>query len=220
MGAPGRTTDEEISAQLGINPSDDGGRRQWWLRGEPDELHELARSLGLVEVRRLHQMRRPLPVEPELTGDAAPLVVRAFDPAVDVDDWLDVNNRAFDFHPDQGGWTAATLRIRMSEPWFALDDFLVHDGPDGKLDGFCWTKVHAEDTPRIGEIYVIAAAPERHGTGLGRALVIAGLEHLWRQHATPIGMLYVEADNEPALRLYRRLGFAVHADDAAYEVPS
>ncbi len=218
MGAPGRITDEEISAQLGINPSDDGGRRQWWLRGAPNAMHDLARSVGLVEVRRLHQMRRPLPVEAELTGGTPPLVTRPFDPARDIDSWLDVNNRAFDFHPDQGGWTGATLRIRMSEPWFDLDDFLVHDGDDGRLDGFCWTKLHQDTTPHIGEIYVIAAAPERHGTGLGRALVLAGLDHQWQRHATPIGMLYVEADNEPALRLYRRLGFVVHSDDAAYEV--
>jgi mycothiol synthase len=108
----------------------------------------------------------------------------------------------------------------MREPWFALDDFLVHDGPDGVIDGFCWTKVHRDQDPQLGEIYVIGAAPERHGTGLGRALVVAGLGHLWAGHRTPVAMLYVEADNEPALRLYLKLGFTVHADDIAYEATS
>jgi mycothiol synthase len=200
----------DITAALGVAPED--GSERWWLRAANADTHERARGLGLVEVRRLHQMRRPLPLD-----EQPDLPVRPFDPDRDVEQWLDVNNRAFDFHPDQGGWTEATLRGRMAEPWFSLDDFLVHDGDDGRLDGFCWTKVHRDREPELGEIYVIAAAPERHGTGLGRRLVVAGLAHLWEEHHTPVGMLYVEADNAPALRLYRKLGFDVFSDDVAYE---
>jgi mycothiol synthase len=214
MGAPGRSTDEQISVQLGIDAELESGRPRWWLRGAPAEMHDRARDAGLVEVRRLHQMRRPLPVEPEL---GAPAPTRPFDPSRDVEAWLDVNNRAFSFHPDQGGWSADDLTERMAEPWFDLDDFRVHDGGHG-LDGFCWTKLHGSPGAEgIGEIYVIASAPEQHGSGLGRALTLAGLVHLWDRYRVPVGMLYVEADNEPALRLYRRLGFEVHLDDVAYE---
>jgi mycothiol synthase len=206
----------ERSRRLGVEPeiTADGGRR-WWLQGATAARQAAALELGLTEVRRLHQMRRPLPID-----ETTALTVRPFDPDRDVEPWLDVNNRAFAFHPDQGNWTASTLQERMREPWFALDDFLVHDGADGGIDGFCWTKVHRDHDPVLGEIYVIGAAPERHGTGLGRALVVAGLEHLWAAHRTPVGMLYVESDNEPALVLYRKLGFTVHADDVAYEEAS
>ncbi|HKY13644.1 MAG TPA: mycothiol synthase [Microthrixaceae bacterium] len=213
------TTSSEITMRLGSEPTQVGGREVWWVKDvrtdRSDELNRVAAELGLIEVRRLHQLRRPLPIEAELRP-AHDLPVRAFDPRTDPEAWLDVNNRAFDFHPDQGGWTAATLRSRMGEEWFDLEDFLVHDGDDGRLDGFCWTKVHRDLEPMVGEIYVIAAAPERHGTGLGRALLLAGLDHLWQRHGTPVGMLYVESDNDPAMRLYERLGFRTWTDDLAY----
>jgi mycothiol synthase len=174
---------------------------------------------GLHRVRLLHQLRRALPVTDVDRRGAAPLAVRPFRAGVDDEDWLKVNNRAFSWHPDQGGWDAERLRARLAEPWVRLDGFLVHDGPTGALDGFCWTKLHPADLetgePELGEIFVIAADPDTHGTGLGRALVLAGLDWLAAQGPT-VGMLYTEADNEPAMSLYSKLGFTVHHSDAGY----
>ena len=178
-------------------------------------------SEGFERVRLLHQMRRALPLEPELVAATRPIEVRGFrvgDPG-DVAGFLRVNNRAFDWHPDQGGWDEARLAERMAEPWFEPGGFLLHDGPEG-IDGFCWTKVHppghsAPDDPPLGEIFVIAADPHTHGTGLGRALTVAGLQHL-TERGLRTAMLYVEADNTAAVALYERLGFHVHLSDAAY----
>ena len=167
-------------------------------------------------VRLLHQMRRPLPLDHRGRGGDARLPVRSFDPDRDVEGWLRVNNRAFAWHPDQGGWDRARLESRLAEPWVDLDGFLVHDGPAGMV-GFCWTRVHpATDTdPAIGEIFVIAADPAHQHAGLGRALTAAGLDHL-AGAGLEVGMLYVEATNTPAIRLYERMGFVLHHSDAAY----
>ncbi len=178
-------------------------------------------AAGMVRVRLLHQMRRDLPLPAALRDATRPIEVTPFR-STDTDGLLRVNNRAFGWHPDQGGWDAARLAARMAEPWYRPEDLLVHR-TDGHVDGFCWTKVHpalgpddpAGPRPPAGEIFVIAADPDSHGTGLGRALTVAGLDHLAAK-GLHLALLYVEADNEAAIALYERLGFRVHHSDAGY----
>ena len=219
----------DAAARHGGRLDDRDGHTRWWITDPDSSAEDTAAHLGLVERRRLYQMRRPLPLDPPSTGtpdDAPPLPTidtRAFDPERDADAWLAINNAAFAWHPDQGGWTRETLDARMAEPWFDLADLRVAD-IDGAMAGFCWTKVHPggsrdDATEALGEIYVIAIAPARAGAGLGTAFTVAGLEWLWSEHRTPIGMLYVEADNDRALATYRRLGFTVHSTDVSFEQP-
>jgi mycothiol synthase len=183
---------------------------RWWVEATTERHREAARRAGLEAVRQLHQMRRPLPLE-----ETTDLVTRPFRPGVDDDAWLTVNNRAFAWHPEQGGWTQETLQGRLAEPWFDPAGFLLHD-VDDRLAGFCWTKVHADEQPPLGEIYVIAVDPDFVGLGLGRALTLAGLDHLADRGLT-VGMLYVEADNAPAVGLYETLGFTIHHTTTAFE---
>ncbi len=192
-----------------------GGLVRLWVRGAQDGRDAAATSAGMTLAREVLQMRRPLPVDEPWHLD-----VRPFEVGRDEAPWLAVNNRAFAWHPEQSDMTLAELRSKEAEPWFDPAGFLLHE-VDGELLGFCWTKVHADERPPLGEIFVIAVDPSAHKRGLGRQLVLAGLDHLHRA-GLEVGMLYVEADNDPAVRLYRDLGFAVHATDRAYmlEVPA
>ena len=186
-----------------------GGRMFLWVTHAGDEDDRVAAAAGLRPGRDLLQMRRPLPVE-----EAADLVTRAFVPGRDDEAWLAANNRAFAGHPEQGGWTAANLAARQREPWFDPDGFLLHER-DGRIAGFCWTKIHEDHDPPLGEIYVIGVDPDFQGHRIGRPLVVAGLDSLARRGAA-IGMLYVDAANDAAMRLYRDLGFEVDHVDRAY----
>jgi mycothiol synthase len=180
-----------------------------------------AEDAGFLPCREVVQLRRPLPLPDDLR--AGPLAhpararLRSFRPGVDDAAWLAVNHRAFAWHPDQGDWGPPDLAERLASPWFDAEGFLVLDGDDGRLDGFCWTKVHPATAtdPALGEIFVIGVDPDAHGRGLGRALVVAGLDHL-AARGLGTAMLYTEADNEPALALYRSLGFTRHHADRWY----
>jgi len=193
-----------------------GGLVVLWVL-EPDHtVDEAAAGAGFRHQRDLLQERVPLPLGEEPAWPPG-VEVRSFVPGQDDADWLTVNNRAFADHPEQGGWVQATLARRMAEPWFDPKGFLLAFDADG-LAGFCWTKVHpvSDADPELGEIFVIGVDPSRQRSGLGKALVVAGLSHL-ADRGIRTGMLFVDGDNESALRLYASLGFTTHRVDRAYE---
>jgi mycothiol synthase len=178
------------------------------LEADPASAEDVAdaSTAGLTLVRCVEQLRVALP----LPSEESLLATRPFVPGADDDAFLTVNNRAFAWHLDQSNWTVADLRKRIDESWFDPNGFLLHE-VNGKLAGFCWTKIHPETDcdPELGEIFVIAVDPEFHGQGLGRALTHSGLASLWSR-SVQTGMLHVEHDNVAAQSLYRDLGFHLH----------
>jgi mycothiol synthase len=122
-------------------------------------------------------------------------------------EWLELNNKIFVKHPDQGNWGMADLENRMAENWFDPEGFFIAM-ENKKMVGFCWMKIHHDfvNQDPIGEIYVIGVDPEHKKTGLGKALAITGLNYL-NCKSLKQAMLYVDADNAPALAMYQGLGF-------------
>ncbi len=204
-----RSMADELAGVMATAPTrlDGTSAVQVWLEevqeGDDERLAHLVQPY-----RDLWQLRRPLPAAP------SGLDTRAFDPASDLDTWISVNNRAFAWHPEQSGQTRARVAATMAEPWFDPDGFRILE-IDGRMAGFCWTKVHPDHRPPMGEIFVIGLDPDFHGRGLGGPMTLAGLEWLAAQGIT-LANLYVESDNEPANATYERLGFSLHAVNRAY----
>jgi mycothiol synthase len=198
-----------LDAAVGLVAEAGGGHVHMWVPKPTGASDDLAASIGLRRGRELLQLRLPLPLDEQAT-----IAVRPFVPGLDDAAWLEVNNRAFEWHPEQGNWDLETLRMRQEQSWFDAGGFLLHER-DGKLAGFCWTKVHPDHDPPLGEIYVVAVDPGFQGMGLGRSLVVAGLDHLAGLGLT-LAVLYVDSDNAGALRLYEKLGFTVDHVDRAY----
>lgn len=196
-----------------------------WSHGDHPAAAALARRHGLVRARELLQLRRRV-APGSLPEPALPDGVRLRPFAVGRDEvaWLEVNNAAFDWHPEQGGQTLDDVRAAEAAPDFDPAGFLLAVDADDRLLGFHWTKVHAHDPnpgpggvdEPIGEVYVLGVAPAAHGRGLGGALTVAGLRHLADVAGVRTVTLYVEGDNTAAVRLYEREGFTRHAIDVAY----
>jgi mycothiol synthase len=186
-----------------------------WAHGDLPAAAALARTAGFERFRALWQMRRSLgePLTQPLEGPALPAgrALRTFVPGQDEDEWLKLNGRAFAKHPEQGGWTRHDLDLREREPWFDPAGFFIAER-DGRMTGFHWTKVH---NPNLGEVYVVGVDPAEQGSGLGRALTLAGLRHL-RDLGIAQAMLYVDEDNVPAIRMYEAIGFTRATVDAMY----
>lgn len=203
-------------ARQGLTEGGDG--TQVWAHGNLEAARATAASLGLSVVRELLQMRRPLTDLPAVTIPDGVRIATYSGPA-DNAELLRVNNSAFAWHPEQGGWTEADIDERRGETWFDPNGlFLALDETSGKLLGFHWTKVHNAD---LGEVYVVGVDPAAQGRGLGAALTLVGLHHLadrLSDSSKGAVMLYVEADNSAAVKTYERLGFEVFHVDAAYAV--
>jgi len=216
----GRALAAEAAAAAG------GHALRLWAHGDLTAAAALAAAAGFERFRALWQLRRPLaspasqapgqaPVAP-LAESALPAgrTLRTFIPGQDEDEWLALNARAFAKHPEQGGWTRHDLEVREREPWFDPAGFFIAE-KDGVMTGFHWTKVHS---PGLGEVYVVGVDPAEQGSGLGRALTLAGLHHL-RDRGVAEAMLYVDEDNVPAIKMYEALGFTRATVDAMYRRP-
>lgn len=193
-----------------------GGRIRFWAHGTLPAATAAADAAGLRAVRSLTQMTRTLGGIPD---GAVPqgVTVRTYAGSQDHAELLRVNNAAFDWHPEQGGWTDHVLVARLGQPWFEPEGlFLAFDDATGRLVGFHWTKIHDGN---VGEVYVLGVDPAAHGRGLGRALTVVGMRHLAGRLVggeQPEVMLYVESDNTAALATYRGLGFTVEGVDTAF----
>jgi mycothiol synthase len=198
-----------------------------WAHGDLPAARAVAARLGLRASRTLLQLRRPLPEAAPTTPspEAAPtapsvpagVTLSTYAGPEDDADLLAVNNAAFAWHPEQGGWSREQITARTGADWFDPAGLFLARDAAGELLGFHWTKVHPATASEaaLGEVYILAVAPAGQGRGLGGWLTAVGLEHLANRGLTEVE-LYVEGDNTAALRTYARTGFTEYSRDVQY----
>lgn len=189
------------------------GGRQLWTRGDRRTPHQLAAQAGMIPVRNLWCMARPLEPGDDFQVDLPePFRMRTFLEDSDTDALLAINAAAFIDLPDQGSWGPDDVAARKSAKWYDPQDVILLENPDGVV-GFHWTKVYPDAV--TGEVYVLALDPRVQGRGLAGPLLEEGLLHLARRGCQRV-LLYVDGDNESARRLYRAHGFTDERVDILY----
>ncbi|WP_285487891.1 mycothiol synthase [Amycolatopsis taiwanensis] len=191
-----------------------------WAHGDHPAAARIAEREGFRRARELLIMHTPVRddwPEPMLPPGIS---LRAFVPGQDEQAMIEVNARAFDWHPEQGSLSVEDLTSAEAESWFDPAGFFLAER-DGRVVGFHWTKVHPAHPRRfggepVGEVYVVGVDPDAQNGGLGKALTVAGLRYL-RERGLGQVILYVESDNLPAIAVYGRLGFTRYRSDIQYE---
>ena len=198
-----------------------------WVHGEQEAAHNLAASFNFEKIRTVLQMSKSLTDIQPLPVIDKEIIIRRFLPGIDSDAWLELNNKVFKDHPEQGGWQLSDLNHRLSEEWFDEKGFFIVE-KNKQVIASTWTKVHGAHShdhdgeashahPVIGEIYITAVDPAHAGLGIGKALTINALNYLKYQGLTDV-MLYVDFDNKAALNLYDSLGFELSSKDVLYRL--
>jgi len=120
--------------------------------------------------------------------------------------------RALESDPDAFGETLERARTRPEADyadWIGSPEngMFVAADTDGSLVGMAvGAPAPVDDRPRPAALYAMWVAPEARGQGVGGALVDAVEGWARRMGYERIG-LGVTSTNEPAIRLYTRMGF-------------
>lgn len=175
----------------------------------PDRI-ALLEGHGFRLDRTFYRMARSLtesiPTAPPPPG----FVVRELHPS-EVMAWVDLFNQSFQDHWNHHDMTLESRQHWMDSPDYQADLDLVAVAPDGRFAALCWGFIHPADNARQGckEGWIgdLGTHPDYRRMGLGRALLVAGMERL-RQAGMETALLSVDTQNvNQALHLYESVGF-------------
>lgn len=177
---------------------------------EPERVAVLER-LGFEPVRFFLRMRRPL-AEPIATAELPPGYTLRQGPH-DPQAWVDMYNESFVDHFNHHEHDADWVRHYQQEADYRPDLDLAAVAPDGTLAGFAWCSIHTQENARTGRrdgwIGLLGTRRGHRRIGLGRALLLAGLERI-RAAGMETAWLGVDAESPTgATRLYESVGFEV-----------
>ncbi|MCH8109140.1 MAG: GNAT family N-acetyltransferase [Chloroflexi bacterium] len=166
--------------------------------------HHVLESEGFYEVKRFWQMR--------WEGDNLPPVglpdgfwLRSFNLGEDEEILTDLQNTAFGqnwgFSPNTVEQISARVRLSRSNPEGII--FIV-DGD--RVSGYNWTLRSFNENNSTGWVAMTGVHPDYRGRGLGKSVVLAGMEYLKSKNVDGIE-LEVDSENDPARELYLKIGY-------------
>ena len=213
---PGNTVAVDlVNGAIDLIASEGGGHLHLWV-SQPAPYHErMAKAVGLSPGRALYQMRRPLPggrarhhpdpPVPARPGRAG--LARGQQPGLPSPSRTGRLDRG-DAEGPPGAALVRPRRLPAPLPGRPPGRFLLDQGPPGR--GF----VSGRDLRGGGG--------SRFFRPRARSPAHSGGARLPRVEGLPEAMLYVDATNVPALKLYVGLGFTVNHIDRAYtgDVPA
>jgi ribosomal protein S18 acetylase RimI-like enzyme len=135
--------------------------------------------------------------QPERLGIHAETKYQSFRNEIDAD--------VFDCLSDLDGCYRLMNEISLKDGFLPEATWLIAYTADG-LQEYCGTIQGVRATSKYGAIQNVGITPPHRGLGLGSALItaaLAGFQHV----GLPRAYLEVTARNEPAVRLYKQLGF-------------
>jgi len=174
------------------------------------------RALGSVLEHRGYGLKQTILLMrrtgiPPMMGTLPPgLTLRDADPVRDAEVITQLYNvahrSAFGFAPI----SQADLQATLGAPGGRL---MVVESVDGEVIGSAQTLPFYD---RVGVLHALEIAPHWQGRGLGKYLAKAAIEALAQSGFRTVD-LAVDAENGPAVGLYRGLGFVVARRDLTYE---
>lgn len=170
----------------------------------------LTRS-GFSVDRYFYRMERsladPIPQPQFPTG----FTVRAVQGMQDVPAWVEMFNQSF---IDHWGFHPETLEDRqhwMGRPSYDAEMDLVAIAPDGNFAAFCYSAIHAEENAHTGRhegwIDLLGTRRGFRKLGLGRAMLLTGLQSLKAKNMETALLGVDSANPSGALGLYESVGF-------------
>ena len=117
---------------------------------------------------------------------------------------------------DQSYLDSLTLEKCVDIAFKWPDNLMVAKDGDRVVGFVGYGKYHDQELPEAGEIFAIYILEEYYGTGVGKALMQAGLDEL----DYPAVALWVLKDNKRAIRFYEKCGFRLDGREKEIQLGS
>jgi mycothiol synthase len=175
-------------------------------------------KLGFKYVRRYLELFQDIKKIPDRDLENAGKECRQLQPGEE-EKLADIQNRAFADHWGYHPNTPETIGYDISLSHRSPQDIVV-TCEENSINGYCWTEIIdiAMDSghKKHGIIYMIGTDPEYRGKGLGKKVLLAGLNYLKSQGIKTVS-LSVDSENKVAYELYRSMGFEERGSTLWYE---